>query len=471
MTPAFLAMSTVQWLDTPGRWWDEWSQAAAEETLHFRSLHGFSEWLGEFALLFPLGMSAIWIAFALLYVLRRERSLPWESPQSPSVPPHEPSIAVVIPARNEESGIAASIRSLLAQEYPRLHIHVVSDASEDRTVAIAREFESSGVVVHDLRVRHGKAKALQVALDAIDADLFMVLDADTTCGPHAIRAMVQQFVDPRIGGVTGNPHVENANSHLTRIQAMEYLGIIGLIKRADSFWGGLFTVSGAAACFRTSALRAVGGWSSVSVTEDIELSWRMQKAGYELAYEPRATFGIQAPTSVLALHRQRRRWARGMWEVLRMHGELHETRNASLLPMAAQAIFSAGWMLVTLASAALWIIHLITGWDTAPALEPTTALRLLVIATALFGLQTIFAALWERDYRPVSWTLVPYALLFPLYYWLILVPSFVTGALGALTSNKRRQTHWERTSREARAGSGAQPTGSSASLHRKSAMA
>lgn len=426
----------------------EWLDAAADELRHFHTLQGFAEWLGEFALLFPLGMSVIWLSFGLLYVLRRERGLPWRAPGA-----EEPSLAVVIPARNEEAGIAASIESLLAQAYPRLRIYVMSDASEDRTVEIARRYESRGVVVHDLRVRHGKAGALQFALDRATEDLFMVLDADTTCGPNAIRAMTQQFVDPRVGGVTGSPHVENLVNPLAKMQAMEYMGIIGLIKRADSFWGGLFTVSGAAACFRAATLRSVGGWSGISVTEDIELSWRMQKAGFELAYEPRATFGIQAPTGVAALHRQRRRWARGMWEVLRLHGELHETRNASLLPMAAQAIASAAWMVITLVSAALWIAQLVFGLDVAPAFEPSTALKLLGIATTLFAFQTTLACLWEGDYRSGAWKVLPYALLFPLYYWLVIVPSFVAGAWSAVTSRPGAGSLWERT---ARSGGGAQ---------------
>ena len=420
----------------------EWRDAAADELLHFRTLQGFTEWLGEFALLFPLGMSVIWMFFGLLYVMRRERQLPWRDAAA-----EEPSIAVVIPARNEEAGIAASIESLLAQDYPRMRIYVMSDNSLDATVEIARRYESRGVCVHDLQTRHGKAGALQVALDAVREDLFMVLDADTTCGANAIRALTQQFVDPHVGGVTGSPHVENLDSSLARMQAMEYMGIIGLIKRADSFWGGLFTVSGAAACFRTKTLREVGGWSGVSVTEDIELSWRMQKAGYELAYEPRALFGIPAPTSIGALHRQRRRWAQGMWEVLRLHGELHETRNSSLLPMAAQAIASAGWMAITLASALLWIMQLTTGLDIAPAFEPMTALRLLGIATTLFVLQTVLACLWESDYRPGCWRVVPYAVLFPLYYWCVIVPSFIMGAYAATASAPGRHALWERTAR------------------------
>ncbi len=442
-----VARAVGGWLQAIG---SEWLDAALDETAHFTAPDRFAAGLGEYALLFPVGMSLMWIVFAMLFFLRRESRLPWD-------PRTDRSIAVVVPARNEEAGIAATIESLLAQDLRAMTIHVVSDASTDATAEIARRYASRGVIVHELRERHGKAGALQVALDASDCELFMVVDADTVCEPGAIRAMTQQFADPRIAGVTGNPRVADPQGFLPRMQSMEYLGIIGLIKRADSFWGGLFTVSGAAACFRTDALRAVGGWTTASVTEDIELSWRLQKAGHELAYEPRAHFAIQAPTGIAALHRQRRRWAQGMCETLRLHGNLASTRNAALIPLAAQSIASMFWMVITLATAGLWLLATITGLGFAGRFDPATAARLLACTTALFVAQTALACLWESDARraagqPGAWRLLPLALLFPAYYWIVIAPSFIAGAVAAATTRGKTR-HWERTSRTGEAGS------------------
>jgi biofilm PGA synthesis N-glycosyltransferase PgaC len=230
------------------------------------------------------------------------------------------------------------------------------------------------------------------------------------------------------------------------MQAMEYIGIIGLIKRADSFWGGLFTVSGAAACFRTSVLRAVGGWSGVSVTEDIELSWRIQKAGYELAYEPRALFQVQAPASLLPLYRQRIRWARGMWEVLRLHGNLICTKNGALIPMAAQVVGTVLWMVLTLATVLLWLTRATFGFDVGTPIHLETAARMLLPTTTLFACQTFLACLWESHYRRAMWRYVPMALLFPLYYWVVIAPSFVLGVSSAIFP-RHGDAKWERTAR------------------------
>jgi poly-beta-1,6-N-acetyl-D-glucosamine synthase len=434
-------MTALQWIQGV---LEEWNAATLDEISHFQSIEGFLAWLGEYAMLFPIGMCLIWMVFGLLYVLLRESKLPW-SDQA------DLSVAVIVPARNEQSGIAHTLDSLMAQDYPLMTVHVISDASTDETVAAARRYEPRGVVVHDLISRRGKAGALQYALDSIRADLFMVVDADTVCQPDSIRAMVQQFADERVAGVTGSPRVGHASSLLTSMQAMEYIGIIGLIKRADSFWGGLFTVSGAAACFRTSVLRAVGGWSKASVTEDIELSWRMQKAGYDLAYEPRAHFEIQGPRGIVALYKQRIRWARGMWEVLRLHGDLLHTKNMALIPMAAQVIGTAFWMTLALVGVCMFCLRLTAGLKVGSAIDPDIALRMLLISTVLFVSQTFLACTWEGHYRKGMWRYVPFAALYPIYYWLVIAPTFVLGVGSAIASSREKNVNWERTARTATA--------------------
>ncbi len=241
----------------------------------------------EYVTLFPAVVALAWIVLGFLFVVRHEWRLPEDADSGLTV-------AAVIPAHNEELLIATAIESLLAQDHPGLEIHVVSDGSTDATVEIARRYTDRGVVVHELTVNVGKSGAMQYVLDRLATDLFMIVDADTACRPGAVRAMVSQFADPAVGAVTGHARVANVTNPLTAIQAMEYTVIVGLAKRAEQFWGGLYTVSGAAACFRIEALRAVGGWSVPTATEDIEVSWRLQRAGWRLAYEPRALFGVQA---------------------------------------------------------------------------------------------------------------------------------------------------------------------------------
>ncbi len=397
--------------------------------------------MGEFVALFPAVVALCWIVFATVYVVRREWRLPHDIDFTPS-------LAIVVPACNEELVIAATIEALLRQGYPGLEIHVVSDGSVDRTAAIARGYVEHGVRVHELAVNVGKSRAVQYVLDRIGTDLFMIVDADTRCRSNAIGMLVQQFADPGVGGATGNVRVGNVESLLTAVQAMEYSVIVGLAKRAEQSWGGLYTVSGAAACFRTTALRAVGGFGVATVTEDIEISWRLQRSGWRLAYDPRALFYIQTPVRLRALLRQRRRWSMGMVEVIRLHWNVAATPVRALIPITAQVVGAATWMLV--ATALLVDIAARATASVVGSGQLDLALGsgwpvLFLWTIGLFGVQALVASVFDGAHVAGGWRVLPLFVLFPVYFWLIVYPSFIAGALRGLVSSG--ETMWSRTER------------------------
>ncbi len=395
----------------------------------------------EFMVLFPAVVAFSWILFGTLFVVRRE----WRLPTDPAL---MPSVAIVVPAHNEELVIGAAIEALLQQDYPSIQIHVVSDGSTDRTAEIALGFASSGVVVHELTTNVGKCDALQYVLDQVDTELFLVVDADTQARPDAIRMLVQQFADARVGGVTGHARVGNVHNPLTAMQAMEYSVIVGLAKRAEQSWGGLYTVSGAAACFRTSALRAVGGWTVTTATEDIEVSWRLQRAGWVLGYDPRALFLLQAPTRLRPLWRQRQRWARGMVEVLRLHWNVSATPNRSLIPIALQVVGAVVWMLLATLQIGVVGFGLMSGsfgTNELQGLVPETWYVALLWTFGLFGIQTFVACMFDNAHVAGVMKLFPLFVFFPIYFWVVIVPSFVIGAGQALFST--RTAEWSRTER------------------------
>lgn len=415
----------------------------------------------EYVTLFPAVLAIAWSVLGLVEVARREWRLPTDAGWLPTV-------AVVMPAHNEELVIGAAIEALLAQNHPAMELHVVCDGCTDATAAIASSYRDRGVVVHELITNVGKSAALQYVLDRVDTDLFLVVDADTTCRPGAIRSMVQQFVDPGVGAVTGHARVANVTNLLTAIQAMEYAVIVGMAKRAEQFWGGLYTVSGAAACLRTSALRAVGGWTVATATEDIEVSWRLQRAGWRLRYEPRAVFDVQCPDRLRPLWRQRRRWARGMVEVMVLHARFATSSNLALIPIGAQVVGAALWMMLATGMVLRAGVELITGsapqdlLGGAPAAAVSWA-PVLLWTLGLFGVQTVIATVLDGAHAEGGWRTVPLFVLFPIYFWVVSYPSFLAGAWQAVSSS--RSQVWERTDRVSAplpqptsvAGSGASP--------------
>jgi biofilm PGA synthesis N-glycosyltransferase PgaC len=225
------------------------------------------------------------------------------------------------------------------------------------------------------------------------------------------------------------------------LQVVEYASIIGLLKRANSAWGGLFTVSGAACCFRTRVLRDAGGFVSPSITEDIELSWRLQKAGHRLAYVPRALVGVEVPHSIRDLWRQRIRWSQGLLEVLRLHGDVWHGRSPALRVFAAEALLGMAWVL-----SLVW--HTVAGLAAHQAgLHAVTWTPGFwqVLAVALFLCQTAMAMLYDGHYARIKWRQLPLALLYPLYFLIVVLPSSMTGWVkGLFSSNSGR---WERSNR------------------------
>lgn len=150
--------------------------------------------------------------------------------------------------------------------------------------------------------------------------------------------------DPQLGAVTGNPRIRNRSTLLGRLQVGEFSMIIGLIKRAQSLLGGLFCVSGVIGCFRRSALHAVGYWNPERLTEDIDVTWQLQRRGWHVRYEPHALIWILMPETLQGLWRQRLRWAEGGLQVLRANLDLLWTpRQWQLLPLLLEPLASLTW--------------------------------------------------------------------------------------------------------------------------------
>ncbi|MGZ8202906.1 MAG: glycosyltransferase [Burkholderiales bacterium] len=388
-------------------------------------------------MVYPAALCALTMATALLHVLRRE---------SVAAPAAEemPSVAILVPACNEERVLEETLRALLALEWPLKEIHVLSDGSTDRTVEIARRFSDEGVQVAAHHANRGKSAVLEDALAALKTDLVMIVDADTRLEPDAVGELAACFADPCVGGATANVRVAGAHSLLMWLQQMEYATIIGLVKRANGFWGGLFTVSGAAACFRVGAVRAVGGFQSRSATEDIELSWRLQHARWRLVYAPRAKVFIQVPSRFRALWHQRRRWSSGLMEVLRLHGAPWRGNARVLAPFAIEAVCSIVWSVMLVASLAAFVIEwAVTGRSA--AFSPGFW-QWQIFTVAMFLAQSFTAWLIDRHYAREPAGLLALALIYPVYFLAFVLPANLTGWTAGLFT--RQGERWQRTERE-----------------------
>lgn len=121
----------------------------------------------------------------------------------------------------------------------------------------------------------------------------------------------------------------------------EFSSTVGLIKRCQQVFGRLFTVSGVIALFRKSALEEVGYWSVDMLTEDIDISWKLQTHGWEIRYEPRALTWILTPETLVGLYRQRLRWSKGgVQTVFKYFPAMFTPRNRMMLPLFCEYVVS-----------------------------------------------------------------------------------------------------------------------------------
>lgn len=261
-----------------------------------------------FAFLYPLFMAWIWIAGGIWFYLKREL----REPELPT--PSQEGCSIIVPCFNEEAQVHETIRYAMQSQYPEFEVIAVNDGSKDRTAEI---LDQLALKYPKLRVVHlaenqGKAYALRAGAMVSRYEFLVCIDGDALLHPHAVLWMMNHLTQfPRVGAVTGNPRIVNRSSILGKIQVGEFSSIIGLIKRAQRTYGRIFTVSGAIAGFRKTALDRIGFWRDDMITEDIDVSWRLQFDHWDLQYVPQALCYIYMPETLGGLWKQRLRWAQG----------------------------------------------------------------------------------------------------------------------------------------------------------------
>src|SRR5262249_55702381 len=147
-------------------------------------------------------------------------------------------------------------------------------------------------------------------------ELLVCIDGDALLDPQALRWIAGAFRQGDVGGVAGNPRIRNRTSLLGRLQVGEFSSIIGLIRRSQTAYGRMFTVSGVICAFRKRALEEAGWWSARTITDDIDVTWRVQMAGWYVVYQPNAIVWILMPETLRGLWKQRLRWAEGGAEMM-----------------------------------------------------------------------------------------------------------------------------------------------------------
>ena len=365
---------------------------------------------------YPIVTSIMWVTTSVMFRLRWEpRNDEVAQPAGPL-----PAVSVLVPAHNEEAVIARSVRAMLALDYPDFEVIVIDDGSTDDTAgALGRLAGNPRLRIVRKVVNEGKAMALNDALPLARGELVLILDADAAPAPDLLRWMVPHFAAVRVAAVTGNPRVRNTETFLARLQSIEFSSIISLLRRSQRIWGRIVTVSGVVAAFRRSALFDVGGFSPEMPTEDIELTWKLQKKFYDVRYEPRAVCWMTVPVTYRGLWKQRLRWARGLMQVLHKHRDvMAHWKYRRMWPVFIESSLSTLWAMCFVVLTSIWTISWAAGLPPVGA-SPIPNLWGMTIAT-LCLVQLSMGTLIDRRYDPSIVRMLPYAVWYPIVYWMFL---------------------------------------------------
>ena len=236
-----------------------------------------------------------------------------------------PPLTIQLPLYNEPNVAARLLDAVVGIEYPgALDIQVLDDSTDD-TPAIVAECVASmcarGIRVEHLRrgSRDGyKAGALAYGMARSGSELFAVFDADFVPPYDVLLRIVPHFGDPRVGMVQARwTHLNRERSLLTRVQALFLDAHFAVESAARNFGGRFFNFNGTAGVWRRAAIEDAGGWSSSTLTEDLDLSYRAQLAGWEFVFLPDVEVPAELPAALSGFQQQQHRWAKGSIQTAR----------------------------------------------------------------------------------------------------------------------------------------------------------
>ena len=405
----------------------------------------FDEFISRFVFYYPLLMSYVWMIGGIIYFIRWELKVKDLTKEPPALPEYPP-VSILIPCYNEGENIQETIEYLLHQNYPDYEIIAVNDGSKDNTLDILKELaiKHEKVRVVNLATNQGKAVGLSTAALMANSEYLICIDGDALLDRNAVAWMVRNFIGhPNVGAVTGNPRIRNRSTLLGKIQVGEFSAIVGIIKRAQRSYGRIFTISGVIAAFRKSALHDVGYWSPDMVTEDIDISWKLQLAGWAIPFETNALCWVLMPETLNGLWKQRSRWAQGGVEVmLRYFTSLFNLRAIGMLPLYLECCISLLWSFTVVLLILLAPIQLLVSGhkETLGDLAPQWTSMLLCI-TCLFqfavslGIDSRYEqSTGEKYYYWMIW--------YPVVYWLINIGTAVNGLIKAVRKKPGQRALW-----------------------------
>src|SRR6476469_4502269 len=321
-----------------------------------------------------------------------------------------PKVTMQLPIFNEVYVVERLLRSVSEIDYPKdlLHIQVLDDSTDDTrqlTASCVAELQGRGFnveLIHRTDRTGFKAGALETGLASTASDFVCILDADFVPQPDLLKRTIHFFTDPKVGMIqTRWGHLNRGYSLLTRVQAMFLDGHLLLEQTARSRSGRFFNFNGTAGLWRRSCIDEAGGWQHDTLTEDLDLSYRAQLAGWKFIFLPDVITPAELPVDMNGFKSQQHRWTKGSIQTCK---KLLPTIWRSSLPfylkLEATAHLTSNFAYLLLACLCVLLHPSIggpqTGW-----------LRMLLVDVPIFLTASLSVAVFyicaQRELHPRTW--------------------------------------------------------------------
>jgi cellulose synthase/poly-beta-1,6-N-acetylglucosamine synthase-like glycosyltransferase len=358
------------------------------------------------------GANALLLA-ALHLRHRRDR------PIQPPAPETWPVVTVQLPVYNELYVVKRLIDAVANLDYPRhrLQVQVLDDSTDETTrlararVAHHRELGLDIALVHRYDRRGFKAGALARGLETARGELVAIFDADFVPKPDFLKRTVPHLVaDPGLGFVqTRWGYLNPGYSALTRAQTIALDGHFVVEHLGRNRNRLLMNFNGTAGVWRREAIESAGGWQADTLTEDVDLSFRAQLAGWQARYLPEVEAPAELPPQIAAFKRQQARWATGAAQCLvKLAGSLWrgESHPGSVPRQEPASRLAWSARLESLLHLSVWIAHpmsLVLLLLTLPMLLGQIPLTFNLTIFWTVALGPIFAYAVSQQYLYTDW--------------------------------------------------------------------
>lgn len=329
-----------------------------------------------------------------------------------TLPP--PKISILVPARNEENVIKNIIQDIKNQTYQKWELLVIANNCTDKTATIAenQSTDDDRITIFDYQIDEiGKAPALNMGLKNVTGDVVLMLDADNRIKPDYLSEISNFFQDSIIDAIQPKIEASNKNTNiLTKLQHIEFLIYSEIFNKGKNGAGQSASNGGTGFAIRTEILRELGGWHN-ELVEDYDLVIRFTEKGYKVMYVNNITTYDEKILFWDDLIRQRTRWARGHFDIMRKTFFL---RPSSIIDFIYKLM--PLYVVCITFLMCLYYVYLFGGWKYIT--YSYIPVYVWIIGIVLYTMMIFYVIIKSRDYKLIP--IIPIFFCYTFHWVLVL---------------------------------------------------